>query len=1133
MSDTIVLPAEQLRAADPAKSVWVAASAGTGKTKVLIDRLLNLLLAGTRPERVLCLTFTKAAATEMSLRVAERLKQWATASEPTLEADLRALLGEPPSPQRLAHARRLFAAVLETPGGLAIDTIHAFCQSLLRRFPLEAQVSPHLTTLDERGARELLAEALDSVLALARENERGSHAQALAVVNAHVGEDAFGELMGELLHDRARLARLLNEHGGERGVEAALRQRLGLPADATADSIVAEACRDGAFDGARLRRAALALASAGGSDGRRGAVVEHWLARPGERLAHFNDYLLVYLTKEGGRRTRLATNAAVAAYPDIEPVMAEEAARVGDVVARRQAALNVEATRALVHLGVALIRDYDAAKRRLGALDYDDLILAARDLLDRPGVSPWVLYKLDGGIDHILIDEAQDTNPEQWEVVAKLAEDFFSGEGAREGERTVFAVGDVKQSIYSFQRADPAAFVAMRQHFEARARAAARGWDKVPLTLSFRSTRPVLEVVDAVFAHERAAAGVALDGTEIRHDSHRHGMAGLVELWPPVRPAASEDPEPWAPPVEQQTIETPRQKLARIIATTIARWIRSGERLESRGRAVRPSDIMILVRRRNSLVDELVRALKGQEIDVAGVDRMVLAEQLAVMDVVALGRFLLLPEDDLTLATVLKGPLFNFSEDELFSLAHGRAGALWDELRRRRDERPSFAAARDELARLLGEADFAPPYELFAEILGAHGGRRRIVARLGIEAEDPLDEFLAAALAFERTHPPSLEGFLHWLERGRQEIKRDLETAVRDEVRILTVHGAKGLQAPIVILPDTLQVPTKSPRLLWPERLLLWSPRGRDGDDALAAEARQAAKSASEAEYRRLLYVALTRAEDRLYVCGYATRRDPPEGCWYNLVAPAMRQLPSVEPLVFAEPDGLMGEGFRFALPQETAPKPDAWSPAEAGGASLPEWVEAPPPEDPRPPRPLIPSAAWGAEPTVRSPFGEDDGYRFHRGKLVHRLLQTLPELPPARRPKAAATFLARPVHRLAPAAQAEIAREVLAVLEHPEFAPLFGANGLAEAPIAGRIGAQVIAGQVDRLVVQGGDVLVVDYKTNRPPPARLADVPELYRRQMAAYRAALQLIYPGKRVRCLLLWTYGPRLMELPEKLL
>ncbi|WP_342760755.1 double-strand break repair helicase AddA [Azospirillum thermophilum] len=760
---------------------------------------------------------------------------------------------------------------------------------------------------------------------------------------------------------------------------------------------------------------------------------------------------------------------------------------------------------------------------------------------------PWVLFKLDGGLDHILIDEAQDTNPEQWQIVAAIAEEFFAGLDSRPADgtvRTVFAVGDEKQSIFSFQRADPAEFARMRRHFQSRAEAAERFWAAVELDISFRSTAAVLQAVDAVFTREAARDGVASDTSPvIRHRAFRRGHGGLVELWPPVRPAEPAEPEPWAPPLDRESADSPSARLAAVIAHTIHRWIAGGEMLEARGRPVQPGDVMVLVRRRTGFVTELVRALKDRDVPVAGVDRMVLTEQLAVMDLMALAEFLLLPEDDLTLATVLKGPLIGLTEDQLFQLAHGRRGTLWRSLVARAEEEDAFRPARRYLGALLARTDFSAPYELFAALLNTpcpaddRSGRRAILRRLGPDAQDPLDEFLAVCLAFEKTEPPSLQNFLAWLAASDAEIKRELEQG-GGTVRIMTVHGSKGLQAPIVFLPDTLSSPTQSPPVLWPDEgceVPLFAPR-RGQEDALCAEARVRANRRRDQEYRRLLYVALTRAEDRLYVCGWQGRKDPAEGCWYRLVEEAMREVGVPHAYDFSGlcPDGWAGDGWRLYEPQTAVvPRADAEDAASAPDHAMPPWLADPAPMEPEPSRPLTPSRPDADEPAVRSPLGSDNGLKYKRGLLVHRMLQSLPDLPDAERDAACRRFLARPAHDLPPDQQEELAAETLAVLRHPDFAHLFGPNSRAEVPVVGVVGDRALSGQIDRLAMVGDTVWVVDYKTNRPPPRILSEVPTLYRRQMAAYRAALTRIYPGKTVRCVLLWTDGPFLMELPAELL
>jgi ATP-dependent helicase/nuclease subunit A len=628
----------------------------------------------------------------------------------------------------------------------------------------------------------------------------------------------------------------------------------------------------------------------------------------------------------------------------------------------------------------------------------------------------------------------------------------------------------------------------------------------------------------------------------IRHRAFRRGHAGLIELWPPVKPAEAPEPSPWAPPVAREAADSPSARLASVIAGTIHGWIERREMLESRARPIQPGDIMVLVRRRTGFVTELVRALKDRAVPVAGVDRMILTEQLAVMDLIALADFLLLPEDDLTLATVLKGPLIGLTEDELFTLAHGRRGTLWQALRARSEEDAAYRPARRFLGELLARTDFTAPYELFAGLLSAPcpadtvSGRRAILRRLGPDAEDPLDEFLAVCLAFEKTEPPSLQNFLAWLAASEAEIKRELEQG-GGRVRIMTVHGSKGLQAPIVFMPDTLGSPVQSPPVLWPDDVCavpLFAAR-RVQEDKLCAEARARANQRRDQEYRRLLYVALTRAEDRLYVCGYQGKREPLDGCWYKLVERALEEVGVPHEYDFTGlcPEGWSGTGWRLSEPQTATPKPDGADGGKAmGDHGAPHWLTAPAPLEPEPSRPLTPSRPEGVEPAVRSPLGQDDGQRFKRGLLVHRLLQTLPELGEDAREAACRRFLARPAHGLSAEQQDEIAMETMAVLRHPGFAHLFGPQSRAEVPVVGVVNGRALSGQIDRLTLDGDTVWIVDYKTNRPPPRLVQDVPTVYLRQMAAYRAALASVYAGRRVRCVLLWTDGPFLMELPAEL-
>lgn len=1147
--------AAQRAAASAEASVWVSASAGAGKTKVLTDRVLNLLLAGAAPSKLLCLTFTKAAAAEMSNRLSKRLSSWTVEDEAKLRSELEDLLGRYAGQRDIVKARRLFAEVLDAPGGMRIQTIHSFCQSVLKRFPLEAGVSPQFDVLEDRTAAEMLRAALEHVLIGAKTEPEGKAAAALAHVSAEVSEQELEALLADLSTERSRLTSLIGEIGGLDALRPAIGEKLGIAPDANEADLLAAACAEQAFDGDGLRQATEQLLGGKSTDQKRGEKLAEWLADPAARVALFDRYVSAFFTGKGEPPKSLATKEVVERMPDVITILEAEQARLAEIIATRKSIRIAASTTALLRLAGEMLAAYETSKSHRALLDYDDLVLRTRDLLRLPGIAPWVLYKLDGGIDHILIDEAQDTNPEQWDVIGALSEEFFSGEGRRDEsgpgevpEPTIFAVGDVKQSIYSFQRADPSGFGRMRELFSTRAVEAGRVWRHVDLDISFRSTNAVLKAVDAVFARPEARDGVAEAGADgeirdIAHQASRAGQGGRVELWPSLKPTDDGTADIWELPLVARSSQNPRSDMARGVADQIADWIRGGEILPSQNRSVRPGDIMVLVRQRGGFVEELSRALKGLDIPVAGIDRMVLSDQLAVMDLTALGNFLVLPEDDLNLAAVLKGPLIRFSEDDLFELAWDRKEKhLWRELRRRAGENDTFSDADEKLSAWLAEADRSPPFEFFSRLL-AQGGRRDLVARLGIESLDPLDEFLDQALNFEASRTPSLQGFLSWLAAADFTVKRDLEGGDADQVRIMTVHGSKGLQAPIVILPDTTSKPRHAPRLHWVggdrsvpgqrEEMVLWSPR-QDADDPVTKAARAKSKQEQEQEYRRLLYVAMTRAEDRLYVCGWEGARRAAEGSWHELVS---RGLVPVAETFAAEPDSAE-QGLVLDEPQTADPeKPKGHAAVSSAEVPLPGWATRPAGDEPWPERPLAPSRQDDA-PSVRSPFDDDAGVeRFKRGNLIHRLLQTLPELPRDERLAAARRFLARPVNKLSPENVDHYANETIAVLDHPGFAHVFAPGSKAEAPIVGQVGegeqAQVISGQIDRLLVEAGRVTVVDFKTNRPPPKTADATPEVYLKQMAAYRDLLREIYPDRAVECALLWTDGPNLMPISDDLL
>ncbi|HZQ02030.1 MAG TPA: double-strand break repair helicase AddA [Reyranella sp.] len=1117
----------QRNATDPDHSAWVEANAGTGKTKVLTDRVTRLLLAGVKPERILCLTFTKAAAAEMHNRLAAQLGRWAMADDRTLDEEIESLIDQEPETDQRTTARRLFARVLDAPGGINILTIHAFCQALLKRFPLEAGVAPGFEVMDEADAKALLRAAQDEQIdALAALDAPAPLAEALAAVANKVSIAEYAELMTALLGERAWL---LARIGGETGLRAARRllmRRLNCS-------------QQQPIDERGLRAAARALIEAGGKvDPPRGAAIAAWLDADDEGRAALTDsYRSVFFTDRGVLRKTLASKAAVAALEDIEPILIQESERL-DCERGREL---VELTVALLRLGLDITERYGRAKRRKAALDYDDLIVATRRLLESGESAAWVLYKLDGGIDHVLVDEAQDTNPDQWEVIRRLTEEFFAGAGAVDRPRTVFAVGDTKQSIFGFQRADPRKLAEMRDWFADKSRDARQGFVPVDLTVSFRSTPAVLEAVDRVFQHDQAANGVARPG-EVEHLASRKDEPGMVQVWPLCQ-SDKEEIDTTDLEGARSAEALPHERLARLIASH-AKSLIGTERRGRNGEKLHAGHFMVLVRRRNEFVNALVKELKRAQIEVAGVDRLNLGEELAIQDLLAMARFVLLPQDDLNLAALLKSPLIGLDEEQLFTLAYKRTGHLWRALREKAGD-PAFAPAHQRLSAWLRRADLVTPFDFFAQALGPEDGRQRLLERLGREASDPIDELLARALQYQRAEAGSLQGFLRWFETGGGEIKRDLDANRREEVRILTVHASKGLQAPIVYLPDTTRVPKYADRLIADGEgtARLWLPRSDDANEAARAWREEARARALE-EQNRLLYVAMTRAEDRLYVGGWVGKTKPDRGCWYERITAGLAEsgAPTRE-FDFTrliDPDGWKGEGYELtnegsikAPEQQELPLPQT--------AELPAWLRLPAPDEPDPPMPLAPSRPLPDEtaqpPRASSPLGPDNGRRWQRGQLIHELLRHLPALPPAGRAEAARRFLAQPAHGLAPEEIDGWTREALAVMEAPGHAALFAPGSRAEVPLIGTIktprGSFTVSGQVDRLAITDREILIVDYKTNRPPPESAAQVPLAYRRQLALYRALLARLYPDRKVRAMLLWTAAPLLMEITAETL
>ncbi|WP_204112608.1 double-strand break repair helicase AddA [Shimia biformata] len=1102
----------QVQAARPEVSTWLSANAGSGKTRVLTDRVARLLLAEVLPQHILCLTYTKAAASEMQNRLFRRLGEWAMKPDAELRKDLAELGYEGDiGAQRLGKARTLFARAIETPGGLKIQTIHSFCATLLRRFPLEAGVSPLFTEMEDR-AGELLREEILDDMAL------GAQAGLVDEVALHFTGQSLVDLAGQIVGKRALFLSPPDE--------TALAQALSLPIGTTESDIAGSV-----FLGSERALLANVITAMRG-----GSVTDQ---KNADKLAtitrfDFGDLPVlesVFLSGSGAKEpfsakigsvpTKKTQSALTSDMPALDDLMR----RVETARQQRIALTTARRSMALHRFGHAFLTEYEARKQDRGWLDFDDLIQRAGQLLASPGVAEWVLYRLDGGIDHILVDEAQDTSPTQWQVIESLAQEFTSGTGARDTTRTIFVVGDKKQSIYSFQGADPAEFDRMRADFAARLETIGEPLQNRVLEYSFRSSEAILRLVDACFEN-RAPTSFP---QEMKHRAFHGDLPGRVDMWPVVDTVQAPEDGDWFDPVDRVAETHHSVILAERIASEIARMIAENETIPAQKgtdgqyemRPVQPGDFLILVQRRSTLFHEIIRACKEAGLPIAGADRLKVGGELAVRDLAALLSFLATPEDDLSLATALKSPLFGWSEQDLFTLAHGRGKQfLWQVLRKKAQQHPKTLAILNDL---LAQTDFLRPYDLIERILTRHDGRRKLLGRLGVEAEDGINALLSQALSYEKSAVPSLTGFLVWMETDDIEIKRQMDSA-GNRIRVMTVHGAKGLEAPIVILPDTAHRQKRgAAAIVGVDGAAVW-PGSKDETPQIIEETRAEAADRDAEERLRLLYVALTRAETWLIVA--ASGNLGTDGtAWYDIIEQGMTAAGAVEM------DMPGGAGRRLEHGSWTGPTVEADSTSAVVLPEVPAHFRQPAPTPTQQNKTLSPSDLGGAK-ALAGEAGLDEEAAKLRGTWIHTLLEHLPSYAPKDWDTVSRTLLS--LDEIAPKAAdlPDLLAEASGVLTRPELANLFREDTLAEVSVTAALGANRIHGTIDRLVIEDDRVLAVDFKTNAVVPGDPLQVPGGLLRQMGAYAHALTQIYPDRRIDTAILWTRTAELMPIPHDL-
>ena len=1128
MSDrgTLVVPfdtsAQQARAADPSWSIWVSANAGSGKTFVLTRRVLRLLLAGVAPETVLCLTYTKAAAAEMRRRVAGELAKWALLEDADLDLELAKVEGPNVSPELRERARTLFAKALETPGGLKIVTIHAFCESVLHRFPLEAGVPFDFAVIEDDERSAMLLSARETVLSAGLDVDG-----AVETLFQTLSDEQIKNAINAALADGRKLKLVLADPEKSK---ANLHRLIGAAANRSVSEINTAILAERLLTDADLARLYALCPPSGGN-----RKLEDKLAAIDPANPSPAAWLRAFLTADETVPARLVVKAVSTADPDLADLLTAEAERLAELAAARRAASLVARSDALLDIVAAVGKRYEAQKRARSLLDFDDLVERLADLFQHQS-GDWVRYKLDAGIDHILVDESQDTNGEQWRVVRAIAEEYFAGAGAVSRPRSLFAVGDQKQSIYSFQGAEPALFADTGRDFSLRADSVDLPFQPVPLRTSFRTLPEILAAVDLVSDREDIQAAL-LETDKVHHNTARTMRGGSVTLWPPTQqvadaPAGSD----WPTTVLETERSAPRQ-IAERIASEIRRWVDGQRPLTGRGRAVTADDVLILVQSRGPVFQEVIRALRNANLPTPGADRLGVTSHIAVMDLLALCDVLLNPADDLQLAALLRSPLFDIDEETLFALAQPRARGetLWQALAAHTDAHCQDAAER--LLRWRGALDFERPFEFLTQVLYAEGGRKRFHARFGGEVDDVVAELLELALNHEQGPQPSLQGFVAEMRQRSGTIKRELPES-GGGVRVMTVHGAKGLEAPIVILADAAtkqrkQMIGKPVYLLAeaPGPLLIHASSTADHVEA-TLPIKQASDDNLEREYWRKLYVAMTRAEDELYVTGALTPGSDAgkqlEGSWYEAIETALR------PHAQSQTDADGAESALVYPRLRVAPAAIGATPERASARTAPlSFAPLPTPLNiPQVSPSLAGKAAFpGAALDSLAEQVRDAEAARREGIALHALLQHLGKLDPAIWPEIADKALAALLPD-SPADHARLAAKAIAILTRPELAHLFGPGSRAEVPFlldAQRDGQPIrLSGRIDRLVIDAQGVLVVDYKSDASVPGGPGEVPGRYVTQLGLYALVATQLFPGRAIRAAILWTTLESLINL-----
>jgi ATP-dependent helicase/nuclease subunit A len=1095
--------------ADPSYSLWVSASAGTGKTKILIDRVLSLLVQGIEINKILCMTFTNAAAQEMLERIYQETTNWIAHSETELFICLEKLLHRPPAPQEMRKATSLLEDITHPLNILKVKTIHSFCSDIAHKFALEMDLNPSIQILDHTELKAFIKEVKSRIFLKKEIFNTGLN------IISQITEAKLEEIIEVIITSKTKLEAVFCNDIDT--IENKLKYLFKCNNLSNIEELLKDFCNHTTHS--KLLPLGNIIKAGGITDLDKAQRIESWLNSALEiKISKIEDYLSCFLKKDG-EKLKKVFSLGVTSKLDIS-LLDTIQDLCYEYIENKKSLCLIENTKLFLKLSQFVLEQYQQYKKSKNSLDYNDLITKTANILRSENMSNWILYKLDHQIEHILVDEAQDTSAEQWLIIDSLSTEFFSGVSAIEVPRSIFIVGDEKQSIFSFQGANPEIFNLMQQYFKERILASTGKFAEITLDTSFRSAPIILDCVDKVFNDPILQRSVTTK-PHILHTAHRSNYEGSIEVWPLVKSIKldSYKHESWNLPVKRVEKYNASKVLAKLLALKIKEWLSKGKFLSSYDRNLLPSDIMVLVRKRSEFIDHFIDYCKKFHIPISGKDRINLKDQIVFEDLLSLAKFALLPEDDLNLACLLKSPIIGITEEELFQLCHTRHSSVWNSLIEKQTTNKRFKKITEELMLYFNMADFMSPFEFFYKVLEIYDGKKKFISRLGLQVTDILEEFLRQAEKFEKDANISLQSFVIWIERNTFDTKN--QTSSLNTIQIMTVHSAKGLQAPVVILADPMDIPENNELLYWLDDIPVWPAKQSLLNQECTLLKQQYLKQQLD-EYYRLLYVALTRAEDELIICGYEKLSVLSSNSWYQLLWQKLYTdsslkmfecLGDMEIEAFTSPYYIKLGAQHMFYPLSTENTSQA--------TLLPSFLE----------EPFIEAAHKYFKPT-ESIETSDENF-FLKGQVMHRLLEFLPSIPQDYHRSLAASLLQS---LSLPTLEVGLDNKALTILNDKNFDFIFyNKNSIAEVNIAGYLEILgetfFVSGKIDRLILEENEVIIIDYKTNKILPKTEADIKLSYLKQILTYRQLIKKIFPQKNIRIMLLWTEEKNLMEISPK--